>query len=162
MAALVEECRPEVVSFHFGLPSSDLLARVKATGATVLSTATTVAEARWLERHGCDAFLAQGAEAGGHRGMFLAQDPAMQSGTMALVPQVVDAVKVPVIATGGLCDGRGIAAALALGAAAVQLGTAYLRTPEATITALHREALRTAGEDQTALTNVFTGCRPVS
>ncbi|MBO9539075.1 nitronate monooxygenase [bacterium] len=157
MAGLVAACRPEVVSFHFGLPSSELMARVKASGAKVLSSATTVEEAVWLERHGCDAIIAQGIEAGGHRGMFLSRDPATQLGTMALVPQVVDAVKVPVIAAGGIADGRGIAAAFALGAAAVQIGTAYLRCPEATITALHRQALQTAGADQTALTNVFTG-----
>lgn len=157
MAELVAECRPEVVSFHFGLPSSDLLARVKATGAKILSTATTVEEALWLERHGCDAIIAQGAEAGGHRGMFLTRDPATQIGTMALVPQVVDAVKVPVIAAGGIADGRGIAAAFALGAAAVQVGTAYLRCPEATLSPLHRQALQTASDDQTTLTNLFTG-----
>lgn len=157
LAELVAECRPEVVSFHFGLPSSDLLARVKATGAKILSTATIVEEALWLESRGCDAIIAQGAEAGGHRGMFLTHDPFTQIGTMALLPQVVDAVKVPVIAAGGISDARGIAAAFALGAAAVQLGTAYLRCPEATISPPHRQALQTARADQTTLTNVFTG-----
>jgi nitronate monooxygenase len=157
MAEFVAECQPEVVSFHFGLPSNDLLARVKATGAKILSTATTVEEAVWLENRGCDAIIAQGVEAGGHRGMFLSRDPATQLGTMALVPQVADAVKVPVIAAGGIADGRGIAAAFALGAAAVQLGTAYLRCPEATLSPLHREALQTSREDQTILTTVFTG-----
>ncbi len=155
--ALVEELLPEVVSFHFGLPSSDLLERVQATGARILSTATTVAEARWLEDHGCDAIIAQGIEAGGHRGMFLTTDLNTQSGTMALLPAVVDVVSVPVIAAGGIADARGIAAALGLGAAAVQLGTAYLRCPEAASSPLHRAALREAANRTTALTNVFTG-----
>lgn len=154
---LVEEFRPEVVSFHFGLPQADLLKRVKDTGAKVLSSATTVDEARWLEDGGCDAIIAQGFEAGGHRGIFLSDDVSTQVGTMALVPQVVDAVKVPVIAAGGIADARGIVAALALGASAAQIGTAYLFTPEATIAPLHRQALRSAKDDRTALTNVFTG-----
>ena len=157
MCDLVVELMPEVVSFHFGLPEKELLARVKATGAKILSSATTVAEARWLEQQGSDAIIAQGSEAGGHRGMFLTQDSFTQVGTMSLVPQVVDAVKVPVIATGGIADARGIVAAFALGAAAVQLGTAYLFCPEATIGSVHRQALRNAADDQTALTNVFSG-----
>jgi nitronate monooxygenase len=157
MCDLVVELKPEVVSFHFGLPETTLLARVKATGAKILSSATTVAEARWLEQHGCDAIIAQGYEAGGHRGMFLTQNISTQVGTMSLVPQVVDAVKVPVIAAGGIADARGIVAALALGASAVQLGTAYLFCPEATISSVHRQALRNAADDQTALTNVFSG-----
>ncbi len=155
--AVIEDAKPKVVSFHFGLPARRLVDRVKAAGCLVLSSATTVAEARWLEDRGCDAVIAQGCEAGGHRGMFLTDDIAAQPGTIALVPQVVDAVKVPVIAAGGIADGRGIAAALALGAAAVQIGTAYLFTPEATITDLHRAALRGARDDATALTNLFTG-----
>ncbi|MBL9100264.1 MAG: nitronate monooxygenase [Myxococcales bacterium] len=155
--ALVEELRPAVVSFHFGLPAPDLLARVRACGARVLASATTVAEARWLADRGCDAIIAQGAEAGGHRGMFLTDDPAAQVGTMALVPQIVDAVAVPVIAAGGIGDARGIAAAFALGAAAVQLGTAYLLCPESAVSPVHRAALRAAGDDATAITNVFTG-----
>ncbi len=154
---LVEEFRPEVVSFHFGLPRKDLLMRVKGTGAKVLSSATTVAEARWLAQEGCDAIIAQGVEAGGHRGIFLSDDVSTQVGTMALVPQVADAVEVPVIAAGGIADARGIVAALTLGASAVQIGTAYLFTPEATIAPLHRQALRTGTDDGTALTNVFTG-----
>jgi len=157
MCDLVAELKPEVVSFHFGLPKNELLARSRATGAKILPSATTVAEARWLEDHGCDAIIAQGYEAGGHRGMFLTQDVSTQVGTMALVPQVVDAVKVPVIATGGIADARGIAAALALGASAVQLGTAYLLCPEARIGPVHRQALRNATDDQTVLTNVFSG-----
>lgn len=157
MCEIVEECKPQVVSFHFGLPTQRLLDRVKACGSVVLSSATTVQEARWLEDNGCDAVIAQGVEAGGHRGMFLHQDTATQPGTMALVPQVVDAVKLPVIAAGGISDGRGIAAAFALGAAGVQIGTAFLLTPQSTISDLHRAALRKAGDDQTALTNVFSG-----
>jgi nitronate monooxygenase len=155
MCDVVCELRPEVVSFHFGLPEEQLLARVKATGARIISSATSVAEARWLAERGCDAVIAQGAEAGGHRGTFLSNDVSTQVGTMALVPQVVDAVHVPVIAAGGIADARGIVAALALGASAVQIGTAYLFCPEATTSAIHRRALDNAGE--TAITNVFTG-----
>jgi nitronate monooxygenase len=154
---LVAELRPEVVSFHFGLPHEDLLDRVKATGAKILCSATTVDEAIWLEGKGCDAIIAQGLEAGGHRGMFLTDDVETQVGTLALVPQMVDAVRVPVIAAGGIADGRGIAAALALGAAGVQIGTAYLFCPEAKILPLHREALMTAVNGPTAITNILTG-----
>lgn len=157
LCALVEELRPEVVSFHFGLPGPALLARVRRSGAKVLASATTVAEARWLAERGCDAVVAQGAEAGGHRGCFLDLDVATQPGLFALLPQVADAVAVPVIAAGGIADARGIAAAFALGAAGVQIGTAYLRTPEATTAPLHRAALREARDDATALTNLFTG-----
>ncbi|MCC2655268.1 MAG: nitronate monooxygenase family protein [Panacagrimonas sp.] len=154
---IVEEYRPEVVSFHFGLPRAELLVRVKATGAKVIASATTVAEARWLDERGVDAVIAMGFEAGGHRGSFLTQDMASQVGTFALVPQVVDAVKVPVIAAGGVADRRGVRAAFALGASAVQVGTAYLLTPEAKVAAFHREALKNARDDGSALTNVFTG-----
>lgn len=154
---LVERLRPEVVSFHFGLPAPQLLQRVKATGAKVLSSATTVAEAVWLERHGCDAIIAMGYEAGGHRGMFLSEEITSQIGTFALVPQIADAVKVPVIAAGGIGDHRGLVAALALGASAVQIGTAYLFCPEAKVSAAHRHALDTAPASETALTNLFTG-----
>jgi nitronate monooxygenase len=153
----VEELRPAVVSFHFGLPDSVLVDRVRATGATILSSATTVEEARWLEDHGCDVVIAQGAEAGGHRGMFLTSNVPAQMGTMALVPQVVDAVAVPVIAAGGIADARGVAAALMLGADGVQIGTGFLLCPEASTTALHRRALEDRGATQTVLTNVFTG-----
>ena len=155
--ALVEELRPPVVSFHFSLPAPDLLARVKACGAKVISAATTVEEAQWLERHGCDAIIAMGYEAGGHRAMFLSNELTTQIGTFALVPQIVDAVSVPVIAAGGIADARGIAAAFALGASAVQIGTAYLFCPEANITRPHHRALREAGSSDTALTNLFTG-----
>ncbi len=146
-----------MVSFHFGLPEQNLLKRVRATGAKIISSATTVEEARWLEDQGCDAIIAQGYEAGGHRGMFLTEDITTQAGTMALVPQVVDAVTVPVIAAGGIADARGIAAAFALGASAVQIGTAYLFCPESKVSLLHREALRRAKDSDTVLTNVFTG-----
>ncbi|MCU1724263.1 NAD(P)H-dependent flavin oxidoreductase [Pseudomonas sp. 5P_5.1_Bac1] len=155
--ALVEQFKPAVVSFHFGLPEPRLLARVKASGAKVLSSATTVAEALWLEQHGCDAIIAMGFEAGGHRGMFLSDDLNSQVGTLALVPQIADAVRLPVIAAGGIGDARGIAAAFTLGASAVQLGTAYLFCPEAKISPAHRRALHTAQESDTALTNLFTG-----
>lgn len=158
---LVEEFKPEVVSFHFGLPDPALLERVRKTGAKIISSATSVDEAIWLDARGVDAIIAQGAEAGGHRGMFLGGDPldiaGTQAGTFALVPQVVDAVKVPVIATGGIADARGIVAAFALGASAVQIGTAYLFCPEAKVPALHRAALRNAKDNITALTNIFTG-----
>ncbi|BCJ06511.1 nitronate monooxygenase [Pseudomonas mosselii] len=154
---LVEELRPEVISFHFGLPTPELLRRVKASGAKVLSSATTVEEALWLEQHGCDAIIAMGYEAGGHRGMFLGSDITSQIGTFALVPQVVDAVQVPVIAAGGVGDHRGLVAALALGASAVQVGTAYLFCPEAKVSPAHRHALDSAPASDTALTNLFTG-----
>ena len=154
---LVEELAPEIVSFHFGLPAPALVERVRGTGAVIMSSATTVAEARWLEDHGCDVVIAQGLEAGGHRGMFLTDRLDTQLGTMALVPQVVDAVTVPVIAAGGIGDARGIAAATALGADGVQIGSVFLLCPEAATGALHRRALEQASGAPTALTNVFTG-----
>ena len=156
-AKALAEFRPAVVSFHFGLPSADLLVRVRAFGARILSSATTVDEARWLEAHGVDAIIAQGLEAGGHRGMFLSEDVSTQVGTLALVPQLVQAVKVPVIAAGGIADAKGVAAAMALGAAGVQVGTAYLLCSEATTTTLHRAALKSDAARVTALTNLFTG-----
>ncbi|MCW0234054.1 MAG: nitronate monooxygenase [Ferrovibrio sp.] len=154
---LVEQYKPEVVSFHFGLPERSLLDRVKATGAKVIASATTAEEAVWLEQRGCDAIIAMGLEAGGHRGNFLSHDMSQQIGLFALLPQVVDAVKLPVIAAGGIADARGIVAAMALGAAAVQIGTAYLLSPEATIAPYHRAALKSVPSDATALTNLFTG-----
>jgi nitronate monooxygenase len=157
MCAVIEELRPEVISFHFGLPEAALLARVKAAGCVVMASATTVREAVWLEQNGADVVIAQGAEAGGHRGMFLTQDIATQPGLFALLPQVVDAVKLPVIAAGGIADGRGIAAAFALGAAGVQIGTAYLRCPETTLGTAHRAALAESADDGTVITNVMTG-----
>jgi nitronate monooxygenase len=156
-AELLEAFRPAVVSFHFGLPDPALLARVKSGGAKVLSSATTVEEARWLEARGVDAVIAQGLEAGGHRGHFLSHDLTLQQGTLTLLPQIVRAVRVPVIAAGGIASAAGVRAALALGAAGVQVGTAYLLCLEATTSAVHRAAL--AGEDahHTALTTLFTG-----
>lgn len=152
--AAVEELRPEIVSFHFGLPDDRLVGRVKACGALVLSTATTVEEALWLEERGVDAVIVQGFEAGGHSGRFLGSDPAEALGLVALVPQVVDAVRVPVIAAGGIADGRGIATAFALGASAVQLGTAYLHCPESLIAPGHRPLL---SERPTVITNLYSG-----
>ena len=154
--AVVETYRPEVVSFHFGLPAAALLDRVKKTGAKILSSATTVAEARWLEDRGVDAIIAMGSEAGGHRGSFLADKMTEQLGTFALLPLIVEAVSTPVIAAGGIADRRGVEAAMRLGASAVQAGTAYLLTPEANISAIHRQALN-AHDRPTAITNIFTG-----
>ena len=157
VADLVEPFAPPVVSFHFGLPTPDLLARVKSWGSRVLSSATTVQEALWLEAHGVDAVIAQGLEAGGHRGMFLSTDLTTQVGTLALLPQVVAAVRLPVIAAGGIADAAGVRAAMALGAAGVQVGTAYLCCPEASTSALHRAALMSDAAQHTALTTLFSG-----
>ena len=185
VADLVEPFRPPIVSFHFGLPASDLLARVKGWGSVVLSSATTVDEALWLQAQGVDGVIAQGVEAGGHRGIFLSPhapplrgslppegaDPAWggpapdhltadlttQMGTFALLPQVVAAVNVPVIAAGGIADAAGVRAALALGASGVQVGTAYLCSDEATTSAVHRAALQSEAARHTALTTLFSG-----
>jgi len=157
VADVLDEFRPAVVSFHFGLPSPELLGRVRAWGAKVLASATTVDEERWLEARGVDAIIAQGLEAGGHRGMFLSEDVTTQVGTLALVPQIVGTVKVPVIVAGGIADARGVRAAMALGAAGVQVGTAYLLCPEALTSSVHRAALKSAAAYRTALTNVFSG-----
>jgi nitronate monooxygenase len=154
--AAVEELRPEIVSFHFGLPPKPLLARVKATGGKIVSSATSLREALWLAERGVDAIVAQGSEAGGHRGMFLETDVTTQVGTFALVRAISNSVQVPVIAAGGIADGRAIAAAFALGASAVQIGTAYLTCHESTISPLHRQALADSGRE-TAITNVLTG-----
>jgi nitronate monooxygenase len=154
---VLNEFKPPVVSFHFGLPSAELLAQVRAWGSKILSSATTIEEARWLEAHGVDAIISQGLEAGGHRGMFLSDDLTTQVGAFALLPQIVQAVKLPVIAAGGIADAKGIAAAMALGAAGVQIGTAYLLCPEATTSAVHRAALKSEAARHTALTNLFTG-----
>ncbi|ASL46373.1 Nitronate monooxygenase [Burkholderia sp. AD24] len=155
--SFVENVTPEVVSFHFGLPEASLVARVRATGAKIVSSATTVAEARWLAANGCDAIIAMGTEAGGHRGSFLPGELDTQAGTLALVPQIVDAVDLPVIAAGGIADGRGLAAALMLGASAVQMGTAYLLADEIPLPGIYRHALEQAGDQSTVLTNIFTG-----
>ncbi len=154
MCAVVVELRPEVVSFHFGLPEAELLGRVKRSGAVIVGNATTVDEARWLEDRGADAIIAQGFEAGGHTGRFLGSDPGEAMGLFALLPQVGDAVRIPVIAAGGIGDGRGIAAAMVLGASAVQLGTAYLHAPETRISDTHRQRLTEGG---TLFTNLMTG-----
>jgi nitronate monooxygenase len=156
-ADLLAELRPPVVSFHFGLPPAELLARVRALGSVVLASATTVDEARWLEASGADVVIAQGLEAGGHRGSFLSDGLAEQAGTFALLPRVVEAVRVPVVAAGGVADARGVAAAMALGAAGVQVGTAYLLCPEASTRPVHRAALQGPEARHTAVTNLFTG-----
>ena len=156
-ADVLEVFKPAVVSFHFGLPAADLLARVRSWGSKIISSATTVEEALWLESQGVDAVIAQGLEAGGHRGHFLSHDLTLQSGTFALLPQVVNAVKIPVIAAGGIADAAAVKAALVLGASAVQVGTAYLLCYEATTSPLHRAALKSANSQHTALTNLFTG-----
>ncbi len=154
---VVEDLSPEIVSFHFGLPDSVLLERLKRKKIKILASATSVREAKWLEERGCDAVIAQGLEAGGHRGMFLEEDLASQTGLFGLLPQIVDAVRVPVIAAGGIADALGIAAALALGASAVQIGTAYLKCPEAKISPLYRKALDSVGDGDTVITNLFSG-----
>jgi nitronate monooxygenase len=156
-ADVLESFKPPVVSFHFGLPSNALMKRVRSWGSRILSSATTVDEARYLEAHGVDAVIAQGYEAGGHRGMFLTEDLNTQVGTFALVQQIAKVVKVPVIAAGGIADAAGVRAALALGAAGVQVGTAYLFCPEATTNPVHRAALQTEAAATTAITNLFTG-----
>ena len=156
-ADVLGDFKPAVVSFHFGVPSAGLLARAKAWGSKIFSSATTIDEARWLEAHGVDAIIAQGLEAGGHRGLFLSEDLNTQMGTFALLPQIVREARIPVIAAGGIADAKGVAAALALGAAGVQIGTAYLLCPEATTSAVHRAALKSDVARHTALTNLFTG-----
>ncbi|HVW08537.1 MAG TPA: nitronate monooxygenase family protein [Bryobacteraceae bacterium] len=157
MCAALEGLRPEIASFHFGLPAASLVQRLKAVGTKILSTATSVREATWLESRGCDAIIAQGIEAGGHRGMFLETEVATQTGLFALLPQIASAVSIPVIAAGGIADGRAVAAAFALGASAVQIGTAYLSCPEASVSPLYRRALTQARENSTILTNLFSG-----
>ena len=157
MIEILAQFRPAVVSFHFGLPAASLVERVKELGAKVLSSATTVEEALWLESNGADIIVAQGIEAGGHRGMFLSRDLTTQVGTFALLPQVVQAVSVPVVAAGGIASANGVAAAFTLGAAGVQIGTAYLLCPEATIRPAHRATLKSSASRHTALTNLFTG-----
>jgi nitronate monooxygenase len=156
-AEILAEFAPPVVSFHFGLPDERLMARVKEQGSRILASATTVAEARWLEARGVDAIIAQGLEAGGHRGHFLSEDLSLQQGTFSLLPQIVEAVSLPVIAAGGIADAKGIRAAMALGASGVQLGTAFLCCHEATTSPLHRMALRSDGGSHTALTRLFSG-----
>jgi nitronate monooxygenase len=157
MCDVLEDFKPPVVSFHFGLPSAPLLERVRSWGAKIMSSATTVEEALWLESKGVDAVIAQGLEAGGHRGMFLTEDITSQISTFALLPQIVARVKIPVIAAGGIADANGVAAVLNLGAAAAQVGTAYLMCHESTTSGVHRQALQSQAVHHTALTNLFTG-----
>jgi len=154
---VLRRLRPEVVSFHFGLPNDDVLTAIKDAGIFVICSATTVTEAKELEAHGINAIIAQGTEAGGHRGTFSETAVSMQPGLFSLLPQVVDAVRVPVIAAGGIADGRGIAAALMLGASAVQIGTSFLRCAEADVPELHRARLAEANDSSTAISNVVTG-----
>lgn len=155
MADAVEQVRPDIVSFHFGLPAPDLVERVRNAGARILCSATTVAEARWLAAQGCDAIIAQGFEAGGHAGHFLAGYRPV--GLLTLIRQIVADADVPVVAAGGIVDGAGIAAAFLLGASAVQIGTAYLATPESIIGPQHRAMLGTTAAEVTVATNLMTG-----
>ena len=154
---LMGQFKPAVVSFHFGLPKAEWVQQLKTWGVQIWSSATTVQEAQWLEQQGVDAVIAQGLEAGGHRGMFLSEDLSTQMGTMALLPQTIKAVKLPVIAAGGISTAAAVSAAKALGASAVQVGTAFLTSHEATTSALHRQALMTDAAKHTALTNLFSG-----
>ena len=157
VADVLEPFRPAIVSFHFGLPELALLQRVKGWGAVVLSTATTIDEALWLAANGADGIIAQGLEAGGHRGAFLAKDLTRQMGTLALVPQIARRVALPVVAAGGIGDPDGVTAVLALGAVAAQVGTAYLLCPEAKTSPIHRESLRSENAQHSAITNLFSG-----
>ena len=156
MAEVLETHPPAVVSFHFGLPAPALLARVKRLGVAVWSSATTLPEALWLQAHGADAVIAQGLQAGGHRGHFLDTDPAQQGPTLALLQQWVPLLRLPVIAAGGIATADDVRAARGLGAAAVQAGTAYLLCPEAQTSAVHRAALQDPAA-RSALTNLFSG-----
>ena len=157
VADAIEEYSPEIVSFHFGLPAAELLERVKSWGSTVIASATTVDEAQWLEENGADGIIAQGLEAGGHRGIFLSDDLTTQIGTLALLPQIIQKVKVPVIAAGGIVDAGGVTAALSLGAIAVQVGTAYLLCSETKTSQIHRIAIKSEDAHHTAITNLFSG-----
>ena len=156
-AAVLAEFKPAVVSFHFGLPAPELLAQVKAWGATIMSSATTLQEALWLEQHGADIIIAQGLEAGGHRGIFLNDDLSTQVDLRTLLRQIIDGVRCPVVAAGGIATAEHVQEVLGMGAAAAQVGSAYLLCPEATTSAVHRAALQTPAAQHTALTNLFTG-----
>lgn len=155
--AMLLRLKPAMVSFHFGLPPTEVVRAIRDAGIFVISSATTVAEARWLEAQGIDAIVAQGTEAGGHRGTFTDVDTSMQPGLFALLPQIADAVKVPIIAAGGIADGRTAAAAFVLGASAVQVGTAFLRCEEANVPDIHRAALTATDDASTVVTDVLTG-----
>lgn len=157
IADAIERFSPEFISFHFGLPNKDLLKRVKSWGTKVVSSATTLEEAVWLESQGVHGIIAQGLEAGGHRGMFLTDKISTQLGLVSLVSQVVKQVKVPVIAAGGISDNNGVRACLQLGACAVQVGTSYLLCTEAETSDIHKQALKSGKSSHTALTNIFSG-----
>ncbi|HAS6088031.1 TPA: nitronate monooxygenase [Vibrio vulnificus] len=157
IADAIERFSPEFISFHFGLPNKDLLKRVKSWGTKVVSSATTLEEAIWLESQGVDGIIAQGLEAGGHRGMFLTDKISTQLGLVSLVSQVVKQVKAPVIAAGGISDNNGVRACLQLGACAVQVGTSYLLCTEADTSDIHKRALKSGKSSHTALTNIFSG-----
>ncbi len=156
-AELLAHFKPAVASFHFGLPASKLVEQVKSWGSKVMCSATTVEEAIWLEQNGVDMIIAQGLEAGGHRGIFLSDDLTTQIGTLSLLPQILAAVTVPVIAAGGISNAQTVKAVVDLGASGVQIGTTYLLCHEATTSNIHRQALKSEHADHTALTNVFTG-----
>ncbi|WP_020561158.1 NAD(P)H-dependent flavin oxidoreductase [Thiofilum flexile] len=157
IADAIEPFKPALISFHFGLPDKTLIQRIKSWGTKIISSATTVEEAIWLESKGADGIIAQGLEAGGHRGMFLSNDISTQMGLFALLPQIIQRVNIPVIAAGGISDKQGVQAALLLGANAVQIGTAYLLCLEAQTSALHRAAISSAQSAHTALTTLFSG-----
>ncbi len=156
-ADLLADLKMPLVSFHFGLPEDKLLGQIKASGAKVISTATTITEAQWLQAKGVDAIIAQGLEAGGHRGMFLHDDIATQSGTFALLPNLAKAIDLPIIAAGGISDAATSQCAFSLGADAVQVGTAFLLADEAQTKAGHKAALQSRKASDTRLTNIFSG-----
>jgi nitronate monooxygenase len=157
LADIVIKHQPKFVSFHFGLPNQALLSKIKSSGIKILSSATTIEEAIWLERNGTDIIIAQGLEAGGHRGMFLSQDLTTQMGIFALLPQIIKAVNIPVIAAGGIADAQGVKAVLSIGAIAAQVGTAYLLCPESKTSHLHRQAIKSQASIHTAITNIYSG-----
>lgn len=156
-ADLIADLKVPVVSFHFGLPADNLLRQVRASGAKIISSATTLAEAKWLQAKGVDAIIAQGLEAGGHRGMFLSHDIAEQSGTFSLLPNLAQAIDLPIIAAGGISNHATAQSAFTLGADAIQLGTAFLLADEAKTKAHHKTALQSDKASDTRLTNIFSG-----
>lgn len=156
MLEAVLKSRPQIVSFHFGLPPSHIVNALKSAGSLILSSATTREEAIDLEKRGADIIVAQGWEAGGHQGYYLRSESS-KIGLMSLLPQVVDSVSVPVIAAGGIGDGRGVAGALMLGASGVQLGTSFLTCIESEIAGVYKEALMKANGEDTEMTRAFSG-----
>lgn len=157
IADAIEELKPEIVSFHFGLPNDDLLAQVKSSGTKIFSSATTLEEALWLEEKGVDAIIAQGIEAGGHRGIFLNDDLGSQIPGIELLSHLVKETNLPIIAAGGIASSKQVRIAFELGASAVQVGTSFLRCPEATTSEIHRAALASTAASDTVITNLFTG-----